>query len=64
MVIQSSLMIYSFMAKQKAEHDANLRSVLTRAREKGIRLNPDKVEICLEEVRYFGHIIGSEGRKS
>lgn len=49
--------------KTKEEHDANLRAVLTRTREKGIRLNPDKSMICVPEVSYFGHKLTREGIK-
>jgi hypothetical protein len=47
----------------KEEHDKNLRNVLQRCRQKGIRLNKDKLEVGISEVRYFGHIISSEGLK-
>ncbi|XP_026054529.1 uncharacterized protein K02A2.6-like [Carassius auratus] len=49
--------------KTKEEHDANLRAVLVRTREKGVRLNPDKSVICVPEVSYFGHKLTREGIK-
>ena len=45
----------------KAEHDENLRRLLTRAREKGLKFNPDKTVIGQTEVNYFGHVIGENG---
>ncbi|KAL7865172.1 hypothetical protein SRHO_G00104190 [Serrasalmus rhombeus] len=47
-----------------AEHDANLRRVLERAREVNLRLNPDKCKFRLEQVGYVGHIFTSEGLKA
>ncbi|XP_052809376.1 uncharacterized protein K02A2.6-like [Mya arenaria] len=49
--------------KTLEEHDTNLRNVLGRCRETGIRLNPDKSKIGLTEVPYFGHILTSDGLK-
>ena len=43
--------------KSKAEHDKNLKRLLIRAREKGIRFSSDKAVICKSEVNYFGHVI-------
>ena len=37
----------------RAEHDQNLRKVLTHAHERGIKLNTDKVKIGVTEVPYF-----------
>lgn len=39
----------------KAEYDANLRAMLEKTRERGVKLNPEKSIICVPEVRYFGH---------
>ena len=47
--------------KSKAEHDKNLKRLLIRAREKGIRFNSDKAVICKSEVNYFGHVITERG---
>ncbi|MEW8560660.1 MAG: RNase H-like domain-containing protein, partial [Candidatus Thiodiazotropha sp.] len=45
------------------EHDLNLKRVLERAEAKGIRFNPEKMEIGVTEVQYFGNIISSSGLK-
>ena len=45
----------------KEEHDANLRAMLERTRQKGIKLNKDKSIICVPEVNYFGHTLTREG---
>ena len=49
--------------KTRAEHDQNLRKVLTRAHERGIKLNADKLKIGVTEVRYFGNILTQNGLK-
>ena len=45
------------------EHDRNLRNILDRAREKGIRFNPDKMKIGVKELPFFGHLVTDEGLK-
>ena len=49
--------------KTRAEHDQNLRKVLARAHERGIKLNADKLKIGVTEVRYFGNILTQNGLK-
>ncbi|KAK9539543.1 hypothetical protein VZT92_004643 [Zoarces viviparus] len=49
--------------RTKEEHDANLRAMLERTRERGIKLNKDKRIICVSEVSYFGHKLTREGIK-
>ncbi len=47
----------------KAEHDANLKRVQARARERGIKFNQDKCVFGVSEVSYFGHILSANGMK-
>lgn len=47
-----------------AEHDANLKKVLDRAREINLRLNPLKFKFRLDQVCYVGHIFTKEGLKA
>ena len=44
-----------------SEHDQNLRAVLQRSREKGVKLNPDKVALRVTESSYFGNILTADG---
>ena len=46
------------------EHDENLRKLLERAREKGVRFNPEKCTIGVHEVPFFGHVISDQGLKA
>ena len=43
------------------EHDEALRQVLQRARERDVRFSPQKIQYKVDNVRYMGHIISSEG---
>ena len=59
--IVDDILIYG---RTREEHDRNLRSVLDRAREKGIRFNPEKCTIGVNEVPFFGNIITDKGLKA
>ena len=43
------------------EYVKNLRTVLNRLRETGLRLNPDKCLILQQELEYLGHKVSTEG---
>ena len=58
--IADDIVIYG---KSRAEHDHNLRAVMQRAHEAGIRFNADKCRIGCSELPFFGHIISSTGLK-
>jgi hypothetical protein len=45
------------------EHDANLRAMLQRSQDRGIRLNPDKCTIRVTSVPFFGCILTADGLK-
>ena len=49
--------------RTRTEHDRNLRNVLEKSRETGLRFNPDKIQIGLTSVKYYGHVISSDGLK-
>ena len=44
-------------------HDKNLRRLMERCKEKGLKLNPDKIQLQLNEVSYMGHRITANGLK-
>ncbi|KAK2719263.1 hypothetical protein QYM36_004922 [Artemia franciscana] len=50
-------------AANTEDHDAKLRLVLHRAREKGVRFNQDKCILNAESIPYFGHLLTTEGIK-
>jgi len=43
------------------EHSEHLCVVLQRLREAGFTINPDKVVIAAEEIKYLGHVLSSRG---
>lgn len=42
-------------------HDERLKAVLERCRQKGVKLNKEKMQFKQEKVAYMGHIITSDG---
>ena len=47
----------------REEHDANLRAALQRATERNLKLNPDKLTVGAQEIKYFGHLLTADGLK-
>ena len=47
--------------KTVAEHDANLRTTLTRIQEAGLTLNQDKCIFGVKEVTFLGHKLSGDG---
>ena len=45
----------------KEEHDKNVRKVLERTREVGIKWNAEKCVSGATEVSYFGHVLSDKG---
>ena len=45
------------------DHDKNLRRLMERCKEKGLKLNPDKIQLQLNELSYMGHRITANGLK-
>ena len=63
-VIADDFLICGFGATMKeaiADHDRNLRHFLDRARERGLKLNPDKVKLRLDSVPFIGHLLTDKG---
>ena len=56
--IADDIVIYG---RDQSDHDANLRAVMERARETGLRFNPDKCKIRCNEIPFFGNIISDSG---
>lgn len=59
-VVADDILVFG---KDRAEHDANLRDLLERARSSGLRLNKDKCKFLEPELPYIGHLLTQEGVK-
>ena len=46
------------------DHNENLRRLFERAREVNLKFNRKKMKLCLQSVRYMGHLLTSEGLMS
>lgn len=60
--IADDIIVYGYK-EDHSNHDANLRAVMERTRETGIRFNADtcKCMIRCTEIPFFGHIISASG---
>lgn len=45
------------------DHDKNLKGLLQRARERGLKMNGDKIKLRRQDVPYMGHILTADGLK-
>ena len=45
------------------DHLDKLRSVLTRLRDAGLKVNAPKCTFCAKEIEYLGYILTTEGIK-
>ena len=50
-----------YWGRSKVEHDKNLEQVLACIEKSGLKLNKTKCKFGLNEVKYVGHILSSEG---
>lgn len=50
-------------AKDQQEMDEKLKMVLDRSREVGLKFNPAKLKLRVNEVKYVGHVLTSQGLK-
>ena len=50
-------------AKDDTEHDAIVRKVMQRARERNVKFNKTKVQFKVSNVTYMGHIVAADGLK-
>ena len=50
-------------APNEKEHDRILRSVLQRARDRGVKFNKDKIQFKVSSMTYMGNIVSEHGLK-
>lgn len=62
--IQGALPIYDdiiIAGRNEEEHDAVLRKVLSRARERNIKFNRSKIQFRVNRVKYMGEMVSEDG---
>ena len=59
-VIMDDFLIWG---RTREEHDERLRFFLENIRKSGIKLNPEKAKIAVQEVKYCGHVLTKHGIK-
>ncbi|KAK2715845.1 hypothetical protein QYM36_010419 [Artemia franciscana] len=57
-IIIDDMIVYG---NTQEEHDKRLAAILQRALVKGIRFNEERCKFSVSRVKYFGHVISSEG---
>jgi len=48
-------------AETDEQHEHTLRKVFRRAREKNVRFNRNKIQLRMQQCKYIGHLLTSEG---
>ena len=64
--IADDLLVYGLgdtQEESEKQHDLNLIALLDRARERNLKLNPDKIQFKLKRTSFMGHCITKEGVK-
>jgi len=51
------------MSSATRDHDENLIALLDRCRQKGVKLNKDKLKLNRQSVTYMGHVLTPDGLK-
>ena len=49
------------LEKATSDHDRNLEAFLQRCRDRGLKLNPEKIQLCKQEVPFIGHVATGQG---
>ena len=65
-VLRDDILVVGYGEMQEeaeANHDNNLRRLLNRARQVKLKLNKDKMNLRMTEVKYMGHVITRDGIK-
>ena len=65
-VIADDILVYGVGENEneaRVDHDRKLLELMERIREKGVKINKEKMKLHLTEIKYMGHVLTSEGVK-
>lgn len=65
-VMADDILVYgrgNKVADAMIDHNNNLRMLMERLRKVNLKLNKEKVKLCMKETKYYGHILTEEGVK-
>ena len=65
-IVADDLLVYGYgdtMQEAIQNHNHNLTKLLDRCRQKNLKLNRKKVQLCKTEVPYIGHLLTADGVK-
>ena len=65
-VIADDILVYGVGESEteaRADHDRKLLELMERIREKGVKINKEKMKLHLTEIKYMGHLLTTEGIK-
>lgn len=51
------------MTEAIKDHNNKLEKLLHKCRKSNLKLNKEKINLCMQEVKYYGHILTNEGVK-
>ena len=67
LAIHDDMVIYGVgdtIEEATIDHNSKLVNFLTTCREKGVKLNRRKLELCCTEIPFMGHLVTSEELKA
>lgn len=63
-ILADDILIYGCgedMEEATKNHNRNLEELLVRLEKHGCKLNRNKLNLCKESVKFFGHVLTSDG---
>ena len=60
-VMDDFLVVGCTVEEAMVNHDQNLFALLDRARERNLRMNPEKIKLRQQEVPFIGHLLTPQG---
>ncbi|XP_037958998.1 uncharacterized protein K02A2.6-like [Teleopsis dalmanni] len=64
--IADDILVYGKGENQQVaveDHNKNLEELLKRLKQQNLKINKDKLKVCQQDIKFYGHILTSEGVK-